>query len=149
MEQQNYAHHRRFVPGFHFVTGTLIVVIFIMAVIMMIHTIGSGETLTHEKIHAALMPLLVAFALILLFWYTRKFAVTIQDRVVRSEENMRHFMLTGKPLDSRLTMSQIIALRFAGDDEYLALVQETIDKNMTGNDIKKAIKNWRADNYRV
>ena len=72
----------------------------------------------------------------------------VQDRAIHAEENMRHFLLTGKPLDPRLTWPQIIALRFAGDDEYLSLTEKAIAQQMRPDDIKKAIKNWRRDEHR-
>ena len=57
--------------------------------------------------------------------------------------------MTGKLLDPRLTMSQIIALRFASDAEFLELVRKAADANMPAADIKRAVQNWRADNYRA
>jgi hypothetical protein len=57
--------------------------------------------------------------------------------------------MTGKLLDSRLTIRQIIGLRFAGDDEFVALARRAADENLSADDIKKAVKNWRADYYRV
>ena len=62
---------------------------------------------------------------------------------------MRHFVITGKTLDPRLTIGQIIALRFAPDEEYLELIQRTIAENLEPADIKKAIKNWKADHHRA
>jgi hypothetical protein len=59
------------------------------------------------------------------------------------------FHINGKPFDSRLRMRQIIALRFAGDDEMPALVKRAIDEIMTQRQIKEAIKTWRADYNRA
>jgi hypothetical protein len=72
-----------------------------------------------------------------------------QDRAIRGEENLRHFVLTGKRLDPRLTIRQIIALRFAPDDEFVALAKAAADKNLAADAIKQAVENWRADTYRV
>ena len=58
-------------------------------------------------------------------------------------------MLTGKPLDSRLRMSQIIALRFAPDDEFLSLTKKAAEENLRSKEIKAAIRNWKADHNRV
>jgi len=65
------------------------------------------------------------------------------------EENLRHYVLTGKLLDPRLTIRQVIALRFASDDEFVALAQEAAEKNLAPDAIKQAVKKWRADTYRV
>ena len=94
------------------------------------------------------MPLLVAVILISLFAFTRTFAVTVQNRAIRAEENLRHYILMGKPADARLTMGQVIALRFAPDEEYKELSQRAVNESMKPVDIKKAIKNWKADHHR-
>jgi hypothetical protein len=57
--------------------------------------------------------------------------------------------LTGKLLDPRLTIRQIIGLRFASDDEFVALAQAAADKNLAADAIKQAVKKWRSDTYRV
>jgi hypothetical protein len=86
---------------------------------------------------------------LIIFWYARAFAIAAQDRAIRAEENLRHFALTGKLLDSRLTMSQVIALRFAADTEFLLLAEKAANENMKPSEIKKAIVNWRADYHRA
>jgi hypothetical protein len=58
-------------------------------------------------------------------------------------------LLTGKPLDSKLTIRQIIGLRFASDEEFPELAKKAVADNLSEEDIKKAVKNWRADFYRV
>jgi hypothetical protein len=95
--------------------------------------------------------LIFALAIVcIFFWiYARLFALRAQDRAIRAEENFRHFVLTGRPLDSRLRLGQIIALRFADDGEFVSLAQRAADENIPAPDIKKEIKNWRADHHRV
>ena len=153
MKQQNYASHHRYVPGFHFLAGTLCFVVLVLAIINMVHACGCGSCAAGQGcctwLYTGLMPLLVAITLLLLFWYSRAFAVKVQDRAIRAEENFSHFVMTGKPLDSRLTPGQIIALRFADDDEYLELAQRAAAEGMKPDDIKKAIKKWKADHHRA
>jgi len=96
-----------------------------------------------------MLLLLISFALFALFFYCRIFALKAQDRAIRAEENFRHFILTGKPLDSKLTIRQIIGLRFASDEEFPELAKSAVEKNMSEDEIKKAVKNWRGDYYRV
>jgi hypothetical protein len=72
-----------------------------------------------------------------------------QDRAIRAEESLRHFVLTGKPLDSRLRTGQIVALRFASDAEFPALAQKAAEEGLSSKEIKQSIQNWRADHYRV
>jgi purine nucleoside permease len=72
-----------------------------------------------------------------------------QDRAIRAEENFRHYMLTNKLMDGRLNLSQVIALRFASDEEFPALAQKAAAEKLPAKEIKKQIKNWRGDYYRV
>jgi len=87
--------------------------------------------------------------MIVIYLYTRVFALKAQDRAIRAEENFRHFILTGKPLDGRLRMTQIIALRFAPDDEFPPLAKKAVEEKLRSKEIKAAIQNWKADHNRV
>lgn len=77
------------------------------------------------------------------------FATTVQDRTIRAEENLRHYAWTVNLLDAQLTMKQIVALRFASDEEFPDLCKKTVKENVNPEDIKKAIITWRADHNRV
>lgn len=46
-------------------------------------------------------------------------------------------------------MRQIIGLRFASDAEFLVMEKRAVAENLSEDDIKKAVKTWRADTYRV
>ena len=80
------------------------------------------------------------------------YALILQNRIVRLELRYRYFTLTGKRLEEfeyKLTDDQIFALRFAPDNELIPLVENAVKNNLTGDTIKKAIVNWRADYNRV
>ena len=139
MQEQNLKSHARYVPGFHFITFGVIFIALIISVVLLI----SAFSLT------TVFYFLVAAGLGLLFAYVRVFATGNQDRVIRAEENFRSYRLTGKLLDPRLRKSQVIALRFAGDEEFAALHEKAAKENMSPSEIKKAIKQWRADHHRV
>lgn len=144
MEAQNFKNHARFVPLYHYITPTVILAIII----------GSGINLfqacnKQEGLYSASLISLVSIVLLVIWFYTRAFALKAQDRAIRAEENFRHFVATGKPFDSRLTTRQIIGLRFAGDDEFVALTKRAVDESLTEKQIKQAIQNWKADNYRA
>ena len=83
------------------------------------------------------------------FVFVRMFALKAQDRAIRAEENLRHFVLTGKLLPASLSVGQIVALRFAPDAEFPALVEKAATNNLSGKEIKQSIQNWKADFYRV
>ena len=147
MSEQNFKNHARFVPLYHFITSTLIAALIIASGICLIKVCNNCTN--HESLHNALMFFLISMVLLFIWWYCRVFALKAQDRAIRAEENFRHFVATGKPLDSRLKMGQIVALRFAGDDEFVTLAKKAVEENMDAKAIKMAIKNWKADNERV
>ena len=142
MSEQNFKNHTRFVPLYHYVAGILVIAIFGGSIVNLIH----ADARTH---YSAALLVCIAFVLLILFWYARAFALKAQDRAIRSEENFRHYILTGKPFDSKLRMDQIIGLRFASDEEMPALAKKAIEENLSSKQIKEAIKNWRADNHRA
>lgn len=142
MKEQNYSNHSRYVPGYHFITSTAILALLIGSFINLAHS-------AKENLYSASLICLVSLILVAVFWYMRSFALRAQDRAIRAEENFRHFILTGKPLPSTLRMGQIIALRFASDEEMPALAQQAVTENMKSSEIKKAIQNWRADYHRA
>ena len=92
---------------------------------------------------------LAGFIFLCLFAFVRIFALKAQDRAIRAEENLRHFVLTGKLLPASLRIGQIVALRFASDDEFATLAVKAAAENLTGKQIKQSITNWKADTYRV
>jgi hypothetical protein len=91
----------------------------------------------------------IAFILPLILILTRLNGLKNQDRAIRAEEKLRYFILTGKQLPSTVSLSQIIALRFASDEELPSLVEEAIKENLNSRQIKERIKNWKADYRRV
>ncbi len=97
----------------------------------------------------ALLFFLTAISLLAAYFLFRSYSLKAQDRAIRAEENLRHFVLTGKLLDKNLDMKQIIALRFAPDEEFLALAERAVKENLSNTEIKKAVKNWRADYNRA
>lgn len=154
MKQQNFANHTRYVPLFHFVTSFLILVLLAMGIMELCsgccscHS-GQCTPACMQMMHNGLAQIITALVLLFLWVYTRQFVVKVQDRAIHAEENFRHFILSGKPLDPKLSRGQVIALRFASDEEYLQLVDRALKESLKPADIKKAIKNWRADHHRV
>jgi len=144
MKEQNYSNHTRFVSGFH--TGLL--------PILLLTLIGSGVNLyrswgDHTRFYSAALIVVLTLCLTAAVLFARVFALKAQDRAIKAEENFRHYLLTGKPLDSRLTVRQIIGLRFGSDEEFVALAAKAAEEGTSEDDIKKSVKNWRADHYRV
>ena len=142
MKEQSFKNHGRYVFMFHIVTYAAIIAVIIGSIINLVHS-------SKENLYSASLLVVVSLILASLAWFSRLFALRAQDRAIRAEENFRNFILTGKPLDDRLHMRQIIALRFAPDEEFAILCQQAANKNLKGIDIKKAIQNWRADHHRA
>ena len=142
MSDQNIKNHSRYIPLWHFVVPLLLLAALIGSIINLIHS--------NEQTHfSAVLIIVMVILFIIFYWYTRWFALRAQDRAIRAEENFRHFLLTGKPLDNRLRMGQIIALRFAGDEEMPGLAKRAVDEDLSSKDIKMGVKNWKPDYTRV
>jgi len=142
MQEQNFQNHSKYVIGYHVITSVLLLGALITAIIYTVKNIG-------EQTSLSLTLLLTISALLGVFWYARVFALRAQDRAIRAEENLRYFVLTGKLLPSNLRMGQIIALRFAPNEELIALVDRAAKESLSAKDIKQAIQNWRPDYHRA
>lgn len=144
MQEQSYSNHSRLVKGFHGLTAITIAAFIIGSFVNLYHSFQQKDNL-----YSASLICLAGLIMVLLFWYIRSFPLKAQDRAIRAEEGLRYFILTGKRLDNRLRLSQIIALRFASDKEFPALAEQAVSENLSSADIKKAIQHWRADHHRV
>lgn len=142
MSTQNFKNHTRLVFSYHGLTLLPLLALLIGSIMNLVHSDESND-------YSAALLVLVSVILLSIFFHARSFALKAQDRAIRAEENLRHLVLTGKLLDSRLNIHQVIALRFASDEEFPALAQKAADNNWSNKEIKKQIGRWREDRYRV
>jgi hypothetical protein len=142
MKQQHYKNHRQILPLYHGLTLLSLIAGWILAIVNIVRD-ENGSRLTQ------VLFLLIFMIASSLYYHARTFALKAQDRAIRAEENLRHIQLTGKALDTRLTINQIIALRFASDEEYPLLAQRAAEEGLSNKQIKLQIKNWRSDWHRV
>jgi hypothetical protein len=142
MKEQNFKNHAQMVPGFHYLTFGGIIALLGGSINYLLKS-------SAENKYLAALLVLASVVFILIAWFTRIFALKAQDRAIRAEENLRHYVLTGKLLPSSLRVGQIVALRFAPDAEFPALVEKAAANNLSGKEIKESIQNWKADFYRV
>lgn len=142
MPSQNYGNHRQYVPLYHVGLFGLLLLLMGGSIVNLIESDAAG-------LYSASLLVAVSLALFGLFYFSRAFALRAQDRAIRAEENLRHFALTGSLLDPRLSLGQVIALRFAADDEFVALAARAADEAMDPDAIKQAVAGWRADHHRV
>ena len=137
--EQNFKNHVRFSPLFHFFS----IPVSLFSIGASIFAFTKTQDLTHGLIIIAFI--LITFALLI----SRLSSLTVQNRAIKTEENLRYFILTNKLLPKELKLEQIIALRFATDEEFLSLIEKTIAEILSTKEIKMAIKNWKADHNRV
>ena len=139
---QTLANHAKIDPPFHYVILPLLIICFGFAIYFVIHRT------TVLLVWLAVLTLTV----LLLAFKCRIYALKVQDRVIRLEERLRLSALLPEPLRARipeLTEAQLIALRFAPDQEIPSLVEKTLRENLDPKAIKQAINNWRPDYWRV
>jgi hypothetical protein len=144
METQSYAQHARIVPLYHRVLLPLTGLIFLGSLVNLYRSLGDHSRLYNAALITALTLTVQTLAI-----FSRVFALKAQDRAIRAEENLRHFVMAGKLLDSRLSMKQIVALRFASDGEFVELARRAAEQSLAPDAIKQSIKTWRSDYNRL
>lgn len=144
MATQNLKNHTRIHPLYHLGLYLLLLICLAFSIwgFVRAYQHHSGRIIAATAIGLAVAVTLTAY-------FTRSFALVVQDRSIRAEENLRHFVLTGKLMERHLTIKQIIALRFADDEEFTKLAEKAARENLSPSEIKKEIIKWRADEYRV
>ena len=144
MENQTYKTHVRMDPLYHYVLSVLLLASLVVAIINLVRSINA-----EDNVMQSVLLLLMTVAIIIIAILVRLYPLKSQDRAIRAEENLRHYVLTGKLLNPSLSNSQIIALRFADEQEFPSLCERAVKENLKPNEIKQAIVNWKADNNRV
>ncbi len=129
---------------FHIVLFGILVLTLIGACVNLYESWGD-----HQRLYSAALILVLTICGLLVFVFIRIFPLKAQDRAIRAEENLRYFAMTGKLLDPRLQVKQVVALRFASDGEFVTLARRAADESLSPSDIKKSVKDWRPDTYRV
>lgn len=142
-QKQNFENHARFYPPFHFFVAPVLLLNVVWSIVRVIRDLSFGT----------IASLLVAVALLLLAYVARTMALTVQDRVIRLEMRLRMEQVLPPELRARipaLTVDQLVALRFAGDEELPALAQKVLDEKLTNRKaIKKMVRDWQPDLLRA
>jgi hypothetical protein len=140
---QSYANHTRWHAPFHFFLTPVLLANVIVAVVQLVRDPGLDRG----------WGLVISLALVVLGALVRANPLRAQDRIIRLEESLRYYQLLPEELARRaasLTPAQTVALRFAPDEELEGLVREVLAGRLTKpGEIKRAVKNWRADTLRV
>lgn len=143
MNSQTFANHTRWQPPIHFFVLPVMLINVIWSIVQFVMSPGWNSG----------WWIVVSLALLVLTFFVRLNPLKAQDRIIRLEETIRYQQLLSPAVNQQagaLTPRQIIALRFAGDAELEELVSAVVaGKFARPKDIKRAIKNWRADTFRV
>ncbi len=145
MKQQNYKNHIRWYVPHHFIFYPIL----LTGLFCSIYFVCSVEA-------NALLWVAITFLLFLVLALSllvrQHYGLGNQDRIVRLELRLRYYILTQKrfeEIESQLTFSQLAALRFAPDEEFIQLMQRALKENLSGDAIKRSIKNWLPDTMRL
>ncbi len=142
MAEQNFSHHTRFDPPFHFFVLPVFAITLIVTIVHLVRRPG---------LHSAWL-VVVVIAAVTVVLRIRLYALKVQDRVIRLEERLRLATLLGPALRPRIpefTEAQLIGLRFASDAELPALAARALNEKLSRDDIKKSVQQWRPDYWRV
>jgi hypothetical protein len=141
--EQSFSNHIRYVVGYHVVTFAILVLNLLWCVTRLFRSFSADAVVT-----AAL-----AVALLLLFYYAGKFALTVQDRVIRLEMRLRLREVLPPDLVGRiadLSLDQLVALRFASDLEMPDLIRRILAESIHDRTvIKRMVKSWQPDHLRA
>lgn len=142
MSKQNFENHKQYVVGYHYILLPALLVLLIGSFVNL-------SRCTPDNCYSASLICFGSFLMCILAFYARMFPLSVQNRAIRAEENLRYYVLTGKLLPAGIRMSQVIALRFASDEEFVALVDRALHEQLSSKEIKQAIKNWKGDYHRA
>lgn len=145
MESQNYKNHRKFYVPHHFIY---------LPLLLILEGIGIYKILNDEQNQLLwiLFSVIIFLILYLAIMVRQHYALGLQNRLVRLEFKQRYFEIFGlrsDDVEEKLNFGQISALRFAYDDEFKILLEKALKENISGDEIKKSIKKWRADLHRI
>ena len=145
MKTQNYSNHKRYYIPHHFI---------FLPILAGLQILGVWKYFNDKE--NTLIWLLFSVIIFLIIYLTvmvrQHYALENQNRIIRLEFQQRYFEIFAERSDQvikQLRFSQIAALRFAYDEEFKALLAQALNKDISGDEIKKSIKNWRPDYYRV
>jgi hypothetical protein len=143
VKAQNFQNHARLVPPFHMFVLPVLLVNVIYSLVL------PKNGITFSSVWAVVL----ALAFLMLALFARTFALAVQDRVIRLEMQLRLERLLPPDLRPRIgefAVAQLVALRFAGDDELPVLARQVLDEKLNDRKkIKQRVKNWRPDFLRA
>ena len=142
MKTQSYSNHVRVHPLYHYFAVPVSLALVPASIINLV-------------ISFSFASVLLVIAMILLhvaIFLARDYAKKNQDRIIRAELRLRYYLLTHKhpaEIEKNFSIGQLLALRFACDDEFIELIQAVDTRAKTPDQIKRSIIQWNGDFMRV
>jgi Family of unknown function (DUF6526) len=140
---QNFENHTKLVPAFHFFVLPVLAINLVWSIYRAWNFFSTGTVISA----------LLAAALVLMALLGRMFSLTVQDRVIRLEMQLRLQNVLPPDLRVRIAefnVGQLVSLRFASDAEVPELARKVLDEHLTDRKaIKKLIRNWQPDLLRA
>lgn len=143
--EQNFENHKRLSFFFHGVVALGCLATIACSILNLVRNLR----IENANILPAIILVSLSVLLFLTAFAARTFGLKAQDRAIRAEESLRYFAITGNLPSNELSLGQIIALRFAPNNELVDLAERAVKENLSGTDIKKSIKHWKGDYHRV
>jgi uncharacterized membrane protein YciS (DUF1049 family) len=140
--QQSFENHAKVVPAYHYFTFGLIAAYLVYR----LYIVATAFSLD------AVMSLLLAVGVMMAAFWSRVFALRVQDRVIRLEMRLRLLKVAPAvaPRLGEFTINQLCSLRFASDAELPALAERVLAERLDDRKaIKRMIKDWEADLLRA
>ncbi len=145
MKNQNYNNHIRYYTPHHFVFYPLVLIVLGLCLAQLMSD-------SSNRLIWLALTLIISLIGWLAFMLRQHYSLLNQNRIVRLELRFRYYLLTQKrfeDVEAKLSAGQIYALRFASDEELPDLVDRALHENLSGDEIKRSIKNWLPDTMRV
>jgi uncharacterized protein DUF6526 len=139
VDTQSYANHRHN-PRLTFI-GFLFLALAIVAFALRWFNIGGRYSMA-----VGLLGLIASVQVLLSI--SRIYITRLQDRIIKLEMKVRCLTLltpAQQALYARLDKAQLLALRFASDEELPGLLERTASEKLDADQIKRAIKLWVPD----
>jgi hypothetical protein len=139
---QSLKNHARLDPSYHF----------LLLAVYLANLVYAGFHLYRQPSLSSGWYLILSLIVIVPLVKLRTYPLKVQDRVIRLEERLRLQALAPQEWHAqiyRLNEDQLIALRFAADDEVVELAKQALEQNLNRKQIKERIRSWRADDWRV
>ncbi len=140
---QSFENHAILITGYHKVAFSMLIVLLVWTIAAMVRDFSVG----------AVMAFIAVITMVIIGYYARVFALGVQDRLIRLEEQLRMERVLPDDLKGRaseITTTHLVGLRFAPDEELPGLVRQVLDGSLTTRkDIKAAVKNWKVDDQRI